>query len=58
MLTEAIEFDCPWCGERNFFEADPGEAGQWLTQDCAVCCQPIEIRAPDDLSGALRIERG
>jgi hypothetical protein len=27
-------------------EAEPGDAGQWLVQDCQVCCSPIEIRLP------------
>ena len=48
MLTSTLEFDCPWCGERNFVEQEPGDAEQWLVQDCAVCCRPIELRLPGD----------
>lgn len=58
MLTEAIEFDCPWCGERNFAEADPEEAGQFVTQDCVACCCPVEIRLPESPDDAVRILRG
>lgn len=48
MLTDARRFDCPWCGEKNHVEIEPGDAGQWVTQDCAICCRPIEIRLPAD----------
>lgn len=46
MLTDALDFACPWCGEINQVEIEPGDAGQWMTQDCQVCCSPIEIRLP------------
>ncbi len=46
MLTDALEFSCPWCGEANFVEAEPADAGQCLIQDCAVCCNPIELSLP------------
>jgi hypothetical protein len=46
MLNDAHPFQCPWCGEINHVELDPGDAGQWLVQDCTVCCSPIEIRLP------------
>jgi len=46
MLTEAREFDCPYCGEANFAELEPDDAGQRVVQDCAVCCRPIELRMP------------
>lgn len=46
MLTDALEFSCPWCGEINQVESEPGDAGQWVIQDCQVCCSPIEIRLP------------
>lgn len=46
MLTEALPFACPWCGEPNFIEVEPADAGHCLLQDCAVCCNPIELRLP------------
>jgi len=57
MLTDSIEFSCPWCGEPNWVEADPAEAGQTVTQDCAVCCSPITIRLPEQPGQAIEIER-
>lgn len=46
MLTDALEFNCPWCGEPNGVECEPDDAGQWLIQDCRVCCNPIELKLP------------
>jgi transcription elongation factor Elf1 len=57
VLNHAHGFDCPYCGEANVIELDPGDAGQWLVQDCAVCCSPIEIRLPADGTGAPEVRR-
>ncbi|MGB0513985.1 MAG: CPXCG motif-containing cysteine-rich protein [Wenzhouxiangellaceae bacterium] len=57
MLTEAREFACPYCGERNFAELEPDDAGQCVVQDCAVCCNPIELRMPMSEGDALDIRR-
>jgi len=57
LLTDSIEFDCPWCGEPNWIEVEPEEAGQTVVQDCAVCCAPITIRLPDQPGHAIAIER-
>lgn len=48
MLTESQRFDCPHCGENNWVELEPGDLGQVVIQDCAVCCRAIEIRLPED----------
>jgi len=47
MLTDSQSFSCPWCGELNWVELEPDDAGQTVLQDCAVCCRPIEIDLPD-----------
>jgi len=57
MLVDALEFACPYCGETNSVAAEPDDAGQRLTQDCQVCCQPIEILLPADTGQPLRIRR-
>jgi hypothetical protein len=35
---------CPFCGEENelFVEPEDGEE-QTLTEDCSVCCRPIDV---------------
>lgn len=57
MLTDALEFSCPWCGEPNGVENEPDDAGQWLIQDCAVCCSPIELKLPMVRNDALIVQR-
>ncbi|MGK7297358.1 MAG: CPXCG motif-containing cysteine-rich protein [Candidatus Wenzhouxiangella sp. M2_3B_020] len=57
MLTESRAFGCPWCGEANHVDAEPGDAGQWVVQDCAVCCRPIEIRLPETDGGGVEVRR-
>lgn len=58
MISDSfLEFECPWCGEANQVECEPGDAGQRLTQDCRVCCNPIELRLPGPGSPGLVIER-
>jgi len=42
-MLESAGIDCPWCGEPNEVELEPGDAGQELVQDCSVCCRPIVI---------------
>jgi len=56
-VIEAIEFGCPWCGEVNEILAEPGDAGQWVVQDCRVCCCPIEIRLPDQEASGLEVRQ-
>ncbi|WP_205596451.1 CPXCG motif-containing cysteine-rich protein [Wenzhouxiangella sp. XN201] len=46
-----MSFACPWCGEHNELPLDPGEFGQQVVMDCAVCCRPIEIDLPADGEG-------
>jgi hypothetical protein len=57
MLNDGCAFACPWCGEVNHVELEPGDAGQWLTQDCAICCSPIEIRLPPEGGGSPEVRR-
>ncbi|MFP4207839.1 MAG: CPXCG motif-containing cysteine-rich protein [Wenzhouxiangella sp.] len=62
MLTDSASFACPWCGELNWVELEPDDAGQTVLQDCAVCCRPIEIDLPPpdrpDAALVVRAEGG
>ena len=42
---EEIEhfFDCPYCGENISMLIDLSFNDQIYTEDCEVCCHPIEI---------------
>jgi hypothetical protein len=36
--------DCPYCGEPVGLSIDPtGGETQHYVEDCAVCCQPIDV---------------
>ena len=54
-----VESHCPYCGEPLTFDVDEhGGRRQVYVEDCAVCCQPIELRilmAGDDVE--LRASR-
>jgi len=46
MIEPDCEFECPYCGEINNVRLDvTGGSRQAFIQDCAVCCQPINITA-------------
>jgi transcription elongation factor Elf1 len=36
-------FTCPYCGETISMVLDLTVSGQTYTEDCEVCCRPIEI---------------
>ena len=55
MLTESQDFDCPCCGETNWVELEPGDLGQTVIQDCAVCCRAIEIVLPQQADEPVRV---
>ena len=55
MLTDSQRFHCPWCGEPNWVELEPGDLGQHVIQDCAVCCRPIEILLPHSPEATVQV---
>jgi transcription elongation factor Elf1 len=36
-------FNCPYCGEKISMVLDLSAGSQRYTEDCEVCCNPIEI---------------
>lgn len=38
-----VEIDCPYCGDRFTALIDSTEGDCDYTEDCAICCQPIEF---------------
>ena len=54
-----ISVDCPYCGEPLDLFIDPsGGEVQKYVEDCAVCCQPmevlVEIEGEDEASVSVR----
>ena len=54
MLDERAA-DCPYCGEPITLLIDSSEGDQRYIEDCAVCCQPIEVRLRVGMSGEVEL---
>jgi hypothetical protein len=56
-----IAVQCPYCGEGFETRLDLSAGSADYTEDCQVCCQPIEFGVRVDATGALEgleIKRG
>ena len=44
-MSYVVEADipCPWCGEVFPTTVDTSQGDYTTIEDCAVCCQPIEL---------------
>ncbi len=51
-MEDPITVQCPWCGEPfvTFFDSSAGS--QTYTEDCQVCCRPIDMHFRMQLDGA------
>ncbi len=48
---------CPYCGERITFLIDEGGGEfQTYTEDCEVCCRPIEVSFVVNEEGRQRLK--
>ena len=48
-LTDASQFECPYCITYNDLEIDQqNDIGQQQIVDCQICCQPIELTVLDN----------
>lgn len=53
-MLEETSVICPYCGEAVTLLIDCSAGGdQRYTEDCFVCCQPIEISVEIGLDGEL-----
>lgn len=48
--------ECPYCGQRIVILVDPSLAEQAYVEDCAVCCQPMAVRAAVGPDGRVRVQ--
>ena len=47
-LSEAAQFECPYCMTYNDLEIDiENDINQQQIVDCQICCQPIELMVCD-----------
>ena len=56
MNTEEYFFECPYCGETISMILDTSVEGQSYTEDCEVCCHPIEISYEVEDNKVISIE--
>jgi len=47
-MIELIRVSCPYCGEQFDTQLDLSAGSQRYTEDCQVCCQPIEFNLEVD----------
>jgi hypothetical protein len=52
--TRFERVECPYCGERFETQLDPSGGSASYVEDCAVCCQPIEMSLEVDEDGSVR----
>jgi len=52
-MIELIRVSCPYCGEQFDTQLDLSAGSQRYTEDCQVCCQPIEFIIEVGLDGNL-----
>ena len=52
-MLETDFYRCPYCGETVETTVDISGGDQVCTEDCQVCCRPIEFGIERDEAGAL-----
>jgi hypothetical protein len=52
-MVETAVIHCPYCGEGFETVVDLSAGSQQYTEDCGVCCRPIEIALNVDDEGNL-----
>jgi len=53
-VVETVVIHCPYCGEGFETVVDLSAGSQQYTEDCAVCCRPIEIAVNVDDNSDLQ----
>ncbi|MGB5677934.1 MAG: CPXCG motif-containing cysteine-rich protein [Gammaproteobacteria bacterium] len=43
LFTESAQIYCPYCGEKIEVIIDASVEQQHYTEDCSVCCRPMEL---------------
>ena len=49
--TEAVDIQCPYCGETIEIVVDLSIEDQIYIEDCQVCCRPITMAVTVDEAG-------
>ncbi|UTF59301.1 CPXCG motif-containing cysteine-rich protein [Gilvimarinus sp. DA14] len=54
LLTEK-SVNCPFCDARLTLLIDESAGSQTYTEDCHVCCQPMEVSITQDADGSFSV---
>ncbi|WP_083915392.1 CPXCG motif-containing cysteine-rich protein [Gilvimarinus chinensis] len=54
-LTEK-NVNCPFCDARLTLLIDESAGSQTYTEDCHVCCQPMEVQITQEAEGYLHVD--
>lgn len=54
--SEAVEIQCPYCGEGIEISVDCSVENQSYIEDCQVCCRPMDITMVIDGDGEPNVE--
>lgn len=55
MELHETQIMCPYCGETLDVLIDPEDVGQAYTEDCQVCCRPIDFIVTTDEHGEILV---
>jgi hypothetical protein len=55
-LLQELSINCPYCGESISILVDGSVEEQQYTEDCEVCCCPMDIRACVTASGDFQVD--
>lgn len=51
-----FDVECPYCWQTIEIYVDPTQGDHVYTEDCSVCCRPIQVHVMPDFAGWLGVE--
>lgn len=54
-MLPTAQIACPYCGEHITLVVDASTGDQRYTEDCHVCCQPIEVAVRVSVDGDIDV---
>lgn len=55
-LFQEIAINCPFCGEPISVLVDGSVEEQQYTEDCEVCCRPMDLRVSVLANGSFQVD--
>lgn len=58
-MPDFVSVSCPYCGESIELAVDASAGPTAYVEDCAVCCQPMQVRVDVDGDAvSVRVKTG